>query len=124
MEHFLSISDLISGLENLTQEAWIHTDILVWQSNPQKSDFYYLPWEYMQILGDDEVFVDDDDLELPLVLKDKNLKEWMLVNVLSHIANSMNWKVEGVKEFIEQVNYFREFDTFTSPAAARRSDGQ
>jgi len=112
MEHFLSISDLISGLKHLKQEAWIYTDIRGWLSNPEKSDFYYLPWDYMQSLGDDEVFVDDGGLELPLVLKDKNLKEWMLVNALAHIANSIDWKVEGAKEFIEQVNYYREFDTF------------
>lgn len=112
VEYFLSIPDLISGLKSLRQEAWIHTDIRGWLSNPEKSDFYYLPWDHMQSLGDDEVFVDGDGPELPLVLKDKNLKEWMLVNVLAHIANSIDWKVEGEKDFIDQVNYYREFDTF------------
>lgn len=111
MEYFQSISDLIDGLKNLKQGAWIHTDIGIWLSNPLKADFYYLPWDYVQSLDDDEVFVDDDGLELPIVLKDKNLTEWMLVNVLAHIANSINWKNEGVKEFIDQVNYYREFDT-------------
>ncbi|MYM93243.1 hypothetical protein [Duganella vulcania] len=66
----------------------------------------------MQSLDDDEVFEDDGGLELPIFLKDKNLMEWMLVNVLTHIVNSINWKVDGVKEFIDQVNYYREFDTF------------
>ncbi|WP_426339514.1 hypothetical protein ACN9MZ_24855 [Pseudoduganella sp. S-14] len=40
-------------------------------SKPQKAEFYYVPWDYMQSLDDDEVFVDDDGLELPLALKDK-----------------------------------------------------
>lgn len=112
MEHFKSVSDLIAGLRKLKQEAWIHTDMSVWLSNPEKADFYYLPWEYMQSLGDDEVFEDDDGAELPLVLKDKNLKEWMLVSVLAHIAGTVNPKMDFVGEFIDQVNYYREFDTF------------
>lgn len=112
MEYYGSIPDLIAGLNELELEAWIHTDMEVWLSNPQKAEFYYLPWNYMQGLEDDEVFVDDDGVELPLELKDKNLNEWMLVNVLAHIANSIDLKVVGVKEFIDQVNYYREFDTF------------
>jgi hypothetical protein len=40
------------------------------------------------------------------------LKEWMLVNIINHIADSIDWNNEGVKEFIDQVNYYREFDTF------------
>lgn len=114
MEYFKSIADLIAGLNKLKQEEWIHTDMAVWMSNPEKADFYYLPWDYMQSLEDDEVFENDDGAELPLALKDKNLKEWMLVNVLTHIANSIDWKVEGIKEFIDQINYYREFDTFKS----------
>jgi len=113
MEYFKSISDLIAGLKEMKQEAWIHTDMETWLSNPQRADFYYLPWDYMQGLEDDEVFEDDDGVELPLALKDKNLKEWMLVNVLAHIANSVDWEAEGVKAFIDQVNYYREFDTFS-----------
>lgn len=112
MEYFESIRDLIAGLSKLTPEEWVHTDMKVWLSCPQKADFYYLPWDYMQGLEDDEVYVDDDGVELPLVFKDKNLKEWMLVNVLAHIASSIDWKVGGVKEFIEHVNFYREFDTF------------
>ena len=112
MVYFNSISDLTSGLENLDQEAWIHTNMKVWLSNPEKAEFYYLPWDYMQGLEDDEVYENDDGAELPLALKDRNLREWMLVNVLAHIASSIDWKVEGVKEFIDQVNYYREFDTF------------
>lgn len=112
MEYFKSISDLFAGLEKLQQEAWIHTDMQVWRSNPEKADFYYLPWDYLQSLEDDEVFEDDLGVELPLALKDKNLKEWMLVNVLAQIAKSIDWKVEGLKELIDQVNYYREFDTF------------
>ena len=112
MEYFESISSLISGLKKLKQEAWIYTNMEVWLSNPQKADFYYLPWDYMQSLDDDEVFLDDDGVELPLALKDKNLKEWMLVNILTHIADTIGWKVDDVNEFIDQVNYYREFDTF------------
>lgn len=112
MEYFKSISDLIAGLKKLKQEAWIHTDMEVWLSNPQNADFYYLPWDYMQSLEDDEVYVDDDGVELPVALEDKNLKEWMLVNIINHIADSIDWNNEGVKEFIDQVNYYREFDTF------------
>ncbi|MGW8392218.1 hypothetical protein [Pseudoduganella sp. HUAS MS19] len=112
MEYFKSISDLVAGLKKLQQEAWIHTDMQVWLSSPEKADFYYLPWDYMQSLEDDEVYEDDDGVELPLALKDKNLKEWMLVNVLAHIAKSIDWNTEGAKEFIAQVDYYREFDTF------------
>jgi len=110
-EYFKSIPDLIPSLKRLKQEAWIHTDMEVWLTNPEKADFHYLPWDYMQSLDDGDVFVDDDGMELPLALKDKNLKEWMLVNVLAHISNSIDWKSEGSQEFIRQVNYYLEFDT-------------
>jgi hypothetical protein len=112
MEYFKSILDLLAGLKNLEQEAWIHTDMRVWLSNPQKADFYYLPWDYMQSLEDDEVYENEDGAELPLDLSDKNLREWMLVNVLARIASSIDWKAAGVKEFVDQVNHYREFDTF------------
>lgn len=112
MEYFKSISDLIAGLRELKPEAWIYADMELWLSNPRKADFYYLPLDYMQSLDDDEVFEDDDGVELPLALRDKTLKEWVLVNVVAHIAKSVDWKTEGVKEFIDQVNYYREFDTF------------
>ncbi|WP_426164413.1 hypothetical protein [Pseudoduganella sp. R-34] len=112
IEHFKSISELIAGLKGLKQEAWIHTDVEAWLSNPQKAEFYYVPWDYVQSLEDDEVFLNDDGLELPLVLRDKNLKEWMLVNVLAHISNSISWEKAGPQEFIDQVNYYLEFDTF------------
>lgn len=110
-DHFSSVSDLIASLNGLKQEAWIYTNMEVWLSNPQNADFFYLPWDYMQSLHDDEVY-EDDGVELPLALKDKNLKEWMLVNLLAHIAKSIDWHAEGAKEFIDQVNYYREFDTF------------
>lgn len=112
MEYVKSIPDLIVGLNKLEHDAWVHTDMEIWLSNPQEADFYYLPWDYMQTLNDDEVFENDDGAELPLVLKDKNLKEWMLVNVLVYIANSINLEEGGLQEFIDQVNYYREFDTF------------
>jgi hypothetical protein len=112
MEQFRSILDLISGLKKLNQEEWIHADVEIWVSDPQRVEFYYLSWDYMQRLEDHEVFVNDDGLELPFGLKDKNLNEWMLVNVLTHIADTINWKMDGVKEFIDQVNFYREFDTF------------
>ena len=112
MEHFRSISDLIAGLKKLKQEAWIYADIEVWSSTPKNADFYYLPWDYMQSLDDDEVFENDDGVELPLALIDRNLKEWMLVNLVAHVANSIDWKKEGLKEFIDQANHYREFDTF------------
>ena len=111
-EYFEGISDLIARLKALKQEAWIHTDMEVWLSNPQKADFHYFPWDYMQSLDDNEVYVDDDGMELPLALKDKSLKEWMLVSVLTHISNSVNWEIEGLQGFIDQVNYYLEFDTF------------
>ena len=97
MVHFKSISDLIAGLSKLKQEAWIHTDMMVWLSNPERADFYYVPWAYLQSLDDDEVFENDDGDELPLVLKDKNLKEWMLVNVLADIAARLDSKEDCVR---------------------------
>ncbi|KQV53961.1 MULTISPECIES: hypothetical protein [unclassified Duganella] len=75
MVHFKSISDLIAGLSKLKQEAWIHTDMTVWLSNPETADFYYVHWAYLQSLDDDEVFENDDGDELPLVLREKNLNE-------------------------------------------------
>jgi hypothetical protein len=112
MQHFNSITNLIKALDTLKPEEWVFTNLDAWTSKPTDCDFYYVPWDYLQSLKDDEVFTDDQGLELPIKLMDKNIKEWMLVNVLSHIVLNVKSKNEKISSFISQVNHYREFDTF------------
>jgi hypothetical protein len=104
MQHFETIDKLIESIAGLKQEQWIFANIESWKSNPRSTDFYYIPWDYLQTLEDNEVFVDDDELELPASLKEKHLKEWMLVNVLSHIADKAGSSPDKASNFIDMVN--------------------
>jgi hypothetical protein len=112
MERIENIQQLVKTLPQMESEQWIFTNVNKWNSTPEDCVFYYLPWDYMQTLDDDEVCENDDGAEIPVQLKDENLKEWMLVGSLKQIARSVNQKNVELNDFVQRINHYREFDTF------------
>lgn len=112
MRNYKSIDELIMSLSLLDQGEWIYVNLNSWNSEPGNTEFYYIPWDYIQDLDDDEIFFDEEDMEMPLFVKELNLRAWMLVSSLGYIArNKLNGGYDN-KWFIGEVNYYREYDTF------------
>ncbi|HDT6507760.1 TPA: hypothetical protein QFV83_001055 [Klebsiella aerogenes] len=112
MNSYNSIDDLIDALPKLVQEEWIYLNIDLWLSEPEKVKFYYIPWGYIQDLDDNDIYLDEEDMEMPKPVESENLKGWMLVNALSYIVkNKINLK-EDNKWLIDEINYYRKYDTF------------
>ena len=112
MNSFKSIPELIKNLSLLDQGEWIYANLNSWNSNPEYTDFYYIPWEYIQNLDDDEIYLDEEDMEMPLVVKGLNLRGWMLVGSLDYITqNKLNFEYDN-KRLIDEINYYRNNDAF------------
>ena len=112
MNSYKTIDELIISLSLLDQGEWIYVNLSLWNSEPQNTDFYYIPWDYIQDLEDNEIYLDEEDMEMPLIVKGLNLREWMLVSSLSYIArNKLNGGHDN-KWFFDEINYYREYDSF------------
>ena len=112
MNSYSSIDELIKNLSLLDQGEWIYTNLNLWNSSPENTGFYYIPWDYIQDLDDSQIYLDEEDMEMPLAVKELDLKGWMLVSHLNYIAkNKIVGKFDN-KWFIDEVNYYREYDTF------------
>lgn len=110
MQTFESIIELIDKINSLVAEEWIYTNIKKWKSSPKEVKFYYIPEEYLNDLDDDEVYLDEDDLEMPITVQGLGLQGWMLVGNIQYIANRIT--DNDINEFIDQVNHYREYDDF------------
>lgn len=112
MNNYKSIDELITNLSLLDQGEWIYVNLNSWSSNPGNTDFYYISWDYIQDLSDDEIYLDEEDMEMPLIVKELNLRGWMLVSSLNYIAKNKSNGGYDNKWFIDEINYYREYDTF------------
>ena len=61
---------------------------------------------------DEEIYLDEEDMEMPLVVKELNLKGWMLVSSLNYIVKNKSNDRDNNQWLIEEINYYREYDTF------------
>ncbi|PIT59027.1 hypothetical protein [Snodgrassella alvi] len=112
MNSFKSIYELIKNLSLLDQGEWIYANLNSWNSNPEHAEFYYIPWDYIQNLDDDEIYHDEEDMEMPLVVKGLNLRGWMLVGSLDYIIQNKSDFEHDNKWLIDEINYYRNNDTF------------
>ena len=109
MEKFESIAQLIERVRLFRPQKWIYANPKTWEKNKKKTIFYYIPENYIQELEDDEIYLDDEGLEMPLNTKGLNLRTWMLVSNFIYILD----KSQGSnKKLIEGINYYREYDAF------------
>lgn len=103
---------MIADLPNLDSGEWIYANTESWGREPEDTKFYYIPWGYLQSLDDDQIYLDDEDMEMPLQVEGLGLRSWMLVSSLSYILAN---KVAGGHDtgwLVDEINYYRENDTF------------
>lgn len=112
MNTYTSIDELIASLSQLEPGEWIYTNINTWEARPEDTHFFYISWDYIQSLEDDEIYLDEEDLEMPLAVETFSLKGWMLVSSLNYIVKNKNSGGHGNKWFIDEVNYYRENGTY------------
>ncbi|KHK53001.1 hypothetical protein PI86_14500 [Burkholderia sp. A9] len=112
MQIYNSLLELIENIWSLSEKDWIYANLDSWRSDPEGARFFYIPWDYIQDLGDDEIYLDDEDMEMPKSVEKYNLRCWMLVNQLSYILKSKVGENYDLKWFIDEVNYYRENDEF------------
>lgn len=112
MNSYKSIDELIISLSLLDQGEWIYLNLNSWNSDPENTEFYYIPWDYIQNLKEDEIYLDEEDMEMPIIVKELKLREWMLVSSLSYITKNKLSDGQNNKWFIDEINYYREHDTF------------
>ncbi|AYQ41347.1 hypothetical protein BLA9940_03597 [Burkholderia aenigmatica] len=114
MKSYNSLVELIEGIPLLPGKDWIYVNLDFWKINPEDSRFFHIPWEYIQSLDDDEIYLDDEDMEMPKAVESYNLRCWMLVNQLGYILENKAGSASDVKWFVDEVNYYRENDQFRS----------
>lgn len=112
MNTYTSIDELIENLSQLEPGEWIYANINTWEARPEDTQFYYIPWDYIQSLEDDEIYLDEEGLEMPLAVESFSLKGWMLVSSLNYIVKNKSSGGHGNKWFIDEVNYYRENDSY------------
>ncbi len=112
MNTYTSIDELIARLSQLEPGEWIYTNINTWEARPEDTHFFYISWGYIQSLEDDEIYLDEEGLEMPLAVETFSLKGWMLVSSLNYMVKNKKSGGHGNKWFIDEVNYYRENDTY------------
>ena len=109
---FLTLDELLTSLSILEPNEWIYTEITTWTSYPEQAVFYYIPWDYIQELPDDEIYLDDEDMEMPKAVEDKNLWGWMVVCDLVLFYQIQQAEQKNLQWIIEEINYYREYDAY------------
>ncbi|EMK0756649.1 hypothetical protein J0A78_01305 [Providencia rettgeri] len=109
---FQTLESLLASLTALEQNEWIYTNVKEWDKNPDLASFYYIPWDYLQELDDDEIYLDDEDLEMPKSLENMKLRGWMVVCDLA-LFNEKQKELDKTRQWvIEEINYYRDYDAY------------
>ncbi len=112
MKIYNSLLDLIENVQSLPGKDWIYVNLDSWKNNPEGARFFYIPWDCIQDLDDDEIYLDAEDVEMPKSVENYDLRCWMLVNQLDYIKKNKDDRGEGIEWFVDEVNYYRENDEF------------
>ncbi|WP_064719114.1 hypothetical protein [Proteus hauseri] len=112
IKKFQTLSDLLASCSTLESNEWIYTEIVTWNSHPDQAIFYYIPWDYIQELPDDEIYLDDEDMEMPKIVEGKNLRGWMLICDLSFLYQTQQERRKDLSWTIDEINYYREYDAY------------
>ncbi|WP_124891724.1 hypothetical protein [Burkholderia sp. Bp9090] len=112
MKIYNSLLELTENIRSLPEKDWIYANVDSWRRDPEGTRFFYIPWNYIQDLDDDEIYLDNEGMEVPKSVEKYNLRCWMLVNQLSYILKGKVGENDNVKWFIDEVNYYRENDEF------------
>lgn len=111
MQKFLSLIDFFENINTISHREWIYADIDIWNKNPKNCPLYYITDDYINNLDDDEIYINDDELEMPISTKNLNLSNFMIVSDIFHIYIKNNNKIDDT---IKEINHYRQFDDFLS----------
>ncbi len=111
MQVFSSLTQLFEKIETLSNGEWVYTNLEMWNTNPENCSFYYITDDYINDLEDNEIYLDDNDLEMPISVQNLNLNNFMTVGDISHIYHKNN---QDIAEAIKEINHYRRFDDFIS----------
>lgn len=111
MKQFNSLSELLNNIHHLNHNEWIYTNLDLWYNNPNDCAFYYISDEYINDLSDDEIYLDDEGLEMPILVQEFNLRTFLMVGNIWHIYHKND---NDIQKTINEINHYREFDDFLS----------
>lgn len=109
MKQFNSLSELLNSLHHLDNNEWIYTNLDLWYQNPNDCIFYYITDDYINNLNDDEVYLDDEGLEMPIAVQSLNLRSFLTVGDIVYIYHKND---NNIDKTIDEINHYREFDDF------------
>lgn len=112
IREYKTLESLLASLSALEQNEWIYTNIKKWNNNPESAVFYYIPWDYLQELDDEDIYLDNEDLEMPKSLESKSLRGWMVVCDLALFYQKQQEHEKTLQWVIAEINYYREYDTY------------
>lgn len=112
MKIYSSLDQLFAGLYSFESGEWIYVNTDSWGRDPTNTNFYYIPFEYLESLDGDEIYLDDEDMEMPKQVQDLGLRSWMLVSSLLYIASKKAFVGNDSSWVVDEINYFRIHDTF------------
>lgn len=111
MNKFLSLLDLLKNVDSLSDGEWVYANLDIWQKDPKNCPLYYITDDYIGDLEDDQVYLDDNDLEMPISVQNLNLYSFLTVGDISHIYHKNN---QNIDKTIQEISHYREFDDFLS----------
>lgn len=109
MKQFNSLSDLLNNNHHLNHNEWIYINLDLWYQNPNDCVFYYITDDYINNLNDDEVYLDDEGLEMPIAVQSLNLRSFLTVGDIVYIYHKND---NNIDKTIDEINHYREFDDF------------
>lgn len=101
---FHGIDDLISRIESFQEsDDWIYINAKKFNTDLVGCTYYYLPEDWIATLPEDEVYTDDEGLEMPVSVKGLDLKGWLLASDLATLASVSRKEIDPRSAFIAQV---------------------
>jgi len=114
MEEFQGLNALIDKTVGKEINGWIWVNLDQLNQNAIEAEYYLIDDEYLWELDEDEVYENEQGDELPLSLKDKNLKSWleipMIEDVISYLKH--NTPKPNIELIEKALKYYFENDAF------------
>lgn len=110
MKEFSSIFDLINQLDFLDPSEWIYVNKYEWINNPKEAHYFYIPEEYINSLNDNDIYLDEDDMEMPRCVQNMNLESLITIYPIKEILKIEN---NNVDKMIKEVNFYLENNCFS-----------
>lgn len=71
------------------ENEWIYVNPSAWDSNPLSVDYYFIPERWVWALPEDEVFTDDEDMEMPREVEGLGLVTFKTIFDLKHLLTQI-----------------------------------